>query len=66
MALAGVLKPKQTIKVNNKHSKLLTESNLFVISAGFFSLLGEDFFRVIENSELLLESSFVLKNKFNG
>ena len=38
-----------------------TESNLFVISAGFFSLLGEDFFRVIENSELLLESSFVLE-----
>jgi len=65
MALAGVLKPKQTIKVN-KHSKLLTESNLFVISVGFVSLLGEDFFRVIENSKLLLKGSFVLKNNVKG
>ena len=38
-----------------------TESNLFVISVGFVSLLGEDFFRVIENSKLLLKGSFVLE-----
>lgn len=60
MALAGVLKPKNTIMVT-KHSKLLTKTNLFVISGGLISLLGKDFFRVLENSDLLLIGSFVLK-----
>jgi len=63
MAFAGVLKPKETIMVN-KHSKLLTKSNLFVISVGLVSLFGKDFLGVIENTKLLLEGSFVLKNNY--
>ena len=62
MAVAGVLKPKRTKKIN-KHSMLLTETNLFVVSGGLVGLFGKDFFRVLENSNLLLIGSFVLKFK---
>ena len=65
MAVAGVLKPKHTI-MNNKHSMLLTESNLFVISWSLVGLFGKDFFRVVENSNLLLIGFFVLKNNDYG
>ena len=39
----------------------LTKSDLFVISVSLVSLFGKYFFAVLENSKLLLISSFVLK-----
>ena len=38
-----------------------TESNLFVISWSLVGLFGKDFFRVVENSNLLLIGFFVLE-----
>lgn len=47
----------------NKHSVvLLTKSDLFVISVGLISLFGKDFFRVLEDTNLLLVGFFVLEN----
>lgn len=47
--------------VNINTLYLLTKSDLFVISVSLVSLFGKDFFAVLENSNLLLISFFVLK-----
>ena len=47
--------------VNINTLYLLTKSDLFVISVSLVSLFGKHFFAVLENSNLLLISFFVLK-----
>lgn len=60
MAVAGVLKPKKTIMIKKHTVEILTKSDLFVISVGLISLFGKDFFRVLEDTNLLLVGFFVL------
>ena len=60
MAATGVLKPITSVWIKFEMFKTLTESNLLVESWASGCLLSEDFLGVLENAELLLESSLIL------